>query len=151
VPSSSIEEDVQSIQDPVLRRRAERLLSVRERYRKGLVSVADSNGNVRWIPWQEATAQGATGTPDNKLTQKRITQNAAFKTPSKIVKRSDRQRVESLAKRFWDQVQLNPAMAPMILKEMQTEYWKAGQPVSFEDMKLAAIELLKKAAEAQAK
>ncbi|HSE44953.1 MAG TPA: hypothetical protein VLA89_06455 [Gemmatimonadales bacterium] len=63
-----------------------------------------------------------------------------------IVKRSDRDRVHSLAKRFWDTVKDNPNMAPLVLQELQQEYWKKGQPVSYEDMRLAAVELLKKAA-----
>lgn len=149
MPSRSIRDDVEEIEDPDLRAKAKKLLRQSPRYHRGLVASTDSEGNVGWIPWQHATAQGPTGTKQNKLTSRSFGGSVLNNDP--IKKRSDRERVESLARRFWDVVKDNPNMAPLVLKELHAEYWKHGQPVSYEDMRLAAIELLKKAAEDAAK
>lgn len=133
---------VDEIEDDVLREKARKLLRKGPRSARGYVAAADSNGNVGWIPWQKATAQGPTG--QNVLTSRAYGGTILKNDP--IKKRSDRERAESLARRFWETVRDNPKMAPLVLQELHSEYWKAGQPVSYEDMKTAAIELLKKAA-----
>lgn len=134
---------VEEIEDPKLKAKARNLLRKNPRSSRGFVATSDDRGNVGWIPWQQATAQGPTG--ESVLTSPKFRQQMGL-PHNPIVKRSDRERVESLAKRFWDTIKDNPSMAPLILKELQQEYWKAGQPVSYEDMRIAAVELLKKAA-----
>lgn len=150
--TSDLNELVDQIENPALKRKAQRLLGQRGSFR-GYVARTDSRGNVGWIPWQQATAQGPTGTDQNILTSKKYNArvNARFAEKTPIQKRTERERVESLATRFWKQIQADPNMAPIILKEMHEEYWKAGRPVSYDDMKAAAIQLLRKAAEEAAR
>lgn len=143
---SRLAKAVDEIEDDRLRQKAVKLLRESPRYHRGLVASADSSGKVGWIPWQKATAQGPTGTPENQIVERAYTKPAILPR-NKPQKRSDIERVESLARRFWDVVKDNPKMAPLLLSEMQREYWMAGQPVTYEDMKIAAIELLKKAAQ----
>lgn len=146
---SNLTKLVDEIEDEVLRAKAIKLLRQSPRYHRGLVSSTDSNGNVQWIPWQKATAQGPTGTKRNILTSR--TGKGSILQNAPIRKRSERERVESLARRFWETIRDNPKMAPLVLQDIETEYWKAGQPVTYEQIKDAAIELLKKAAEDAAK
>lgn len=141
---SNLTKLVDEIEDEVLRQKAIKMLRQSPRYHRGLVAASDSRGNVGWIPWQKATAQGPTGTAQNVLTSP--THRGSILQNEPLKKRSDRERAESLARRFWETVRDNPKMAPLVLQELHSEYWKAGQPVSYEDMKNAAIELLKKAA-----
>lgn len=141
---SKLAKAVEDIQDPALREKATKLLRQSPRYYRGLVASSDDRGKVGWIPWQEATAQGPTGTPENQIVSRKFKGTILKNDPLK--KRTDRERAESLARRFWSTVKDNPSMAPLVLKELQIEYWKAGQPISFEQMKEAAIQLLKKAA-----
>lgn len=139
---SRLTDAVEEIQDPVLREKARKLLRKGPRSARGYVAATDSNGNVGWVPWQKATAQGPTG--QNILVERSYGGTILKNDP--IKKRSDRERAESLARRFWETVRDNPKMAPLVLQELHSEYWKAGQPVTYEEMKQAAIELLKKAA-----
>jgi hypothetical protein len=62
-----------------------------------------------------------------------------------ILRRDPLARVESLTKRLVDAVNQNPALFPMILKEIQGEYWKAGAPVSIEKLREAATTLIQQA------
>ncbi len=62
-----------------------------------------------------------------------------------IKKRSDVQRVESMAKRLFDTIEKNPWEADMILKGMAAEYWKAGKPISFDELKALAAPYIEKA------
>jgi hypothetical protein len=59
-----------------------------------------------------------------------------------IVKRTPQQRIESLANRLRDS---DPAFIEPILKELASEYWKAGMPVSTEDLRAVAASLLNQA------
>ena len=62
-------------------------------------------------------------------------------------KRTELQRVESLANRLWGAVaDRNPGETERILKMMQVEGWKAGSPISYEEVKRIAITQMKLAA-----
>ena len=62
-------------------------------------------------------------------------------------KRTEMQRVESLANRLWGAVaDRNPGETERILKLMQAEGWKAGSPISYEEVKRIAITQMKLAA-----
>lgn len=62
-------------------------------------------------------------------------------------KRTEMQRVESLANRLWGAVaDRNPGETERILKMMQAEGWKSGSPISYEEVKRIAITQMKLAA-----
>lgn len=62
-------------------------------------------------------------------------------------KRTELQRVESLANRLWGAVSdRNPGETERILKMMQAEGWKAGSPISYDEIKRIAITQMKLAA-----
>jgi hypothetical protein len=62
-------------------------------------------------------------------------------------KRSERERVESLSAKLWAAVQNHqPGEMEVVLKMLQAEAWKQGQPVTYEDVKQLAIEQMKLAA-----
>lgn len=144
--NSELTELVEAMEDPVLKAKAQQLLKLPPRMSaKGMVSRVEENGRVSWVSYKDATARGATGTPENRIVERRVKGDIPGLTP--IVKRSDRERVESLSRRFWDQIQTNPAMAPLLLQEIREEYWKSGNPITYEEIKQAAIKLLKKAAD----
>ena len=138
--TSNLAEIVETIQDPVLRKKAKALLAKERRYLRG-VARSDDRGRVGRIGWDQATIQEHGG--EKYVVTPRV-EGVLDRAPVK--KRSDAERVESLARRFWDTIKDNPSMAPLVLQELQAEYWKAGQTVAYEDIKQAAIELLKKAA-----
>lgn len=62
-------------------------------------------------------------------------------------KRSERERVESLSAKLWAAVQNHkPGEMEVVLKMLQAEAWKQGQPVTYEDVKQLAIQQMKLAA-----
>lgn len=136
---------IEEIEDPKLRKRALDLLNredPRKEYR-GFFSRADDRGRAGIAPWKQSTAIGPAG--QSRIVEK--TYNVPIRDdmrPAPIQKRTHVQRVESLARRFWETIQQNPALAPAVLREIQAEYWKAGEPVTFEDCRRAAIELLRR-------
>lgn len=75
------------------------------------------------------------------------TGKGSFNVNPSTVKRTDRARVESLANRLWKAVQShNPAETELILQMLQAEGWKAGSPVSYEEVKNIAVQQMKLAA-----
>ena len=66
---------------------------------------------------------------------------------SEIKKRTPAERAESLANRLWQSVKdHNPVETEMILKMIHQDAWKAGKPISYDDVKAVAVELMRKAA-----
>lgn len=79
--------------------------------------------------------------------QKQVTQDVNW-DQAPLKKRSERERVESLAARLWKSVEeRKPGEMELILQEMATESWKRGDPVTYEDVKRLAITQMKMAAE----
>lgn len=103
------------------------------------------DGKRSIVPWQEATAQGRTGTPENRI----LSSPKTFPEPdwgvTPLQRRTGPQRLESLSRRIWNQIQADPTMTPQILKYYHEELWKSGMPVTYEDIKNIAIGLLEKA------
>lgn len=141
--SRSLADAVEEIQDPKLREQARKLLREDPRNLRGFAAFADESGRAGFTPWQKTTTRGTIGESEFR---RDVARSLEISKPRPVVKRSDRERVEALARRFWSTVKDNPNVAPALLREIQAEYWKAGDTVSYEDMRLAAIELLKKAA-----
>lgn len=64
-----------------------------------------------------------------------------------IVKRTPQQRAESLANRLWASVKdHNPVETELILKMIHQDAWKAGKPISYDDVKKVAADLMRQAA-----
>jgi hypothetical protein len=64
-----------------------------------------------------------------------------------IRKRTPAERAESLANRFWQSVKdHDPAQTEMILKQLYGEAWKAGMPISYDEVKQVATNALRLAA-----
>lgn len=62
-------------------------------------------------------------------------------------KRSLAQRAESLANRFWAAVKdHDPAQTELMLKMLYQDSWKVGQPISYDEVKQVAINLLRQQA-----
>lgn len=150
---TSLRKAIEEIEDPVLREKAQKQLErgdPRKQFR-GFFSRADDRGRVGIAPWRQSTALGPAGESRIVARAYNVRLREPLLVPRPVVRRSDRERVESLARRFWDTVRDDPRMAPLVLREIQAEYWKAGSTVSYEDCKRAAIALLKKAAAEAAK
>lgn len=141
-----LREEVEQIQDPELKRKAQRLLGVQNRTLRGYVSRADNTGKVGWVREEQATGYGPMGQTKLRQPSKNIQVDPNFMAVDEIKKRTDRERAESLARRFWETCRDNPGMAPLVLQSLHEEGWKQGRPVSYEDLKDAAIKMLKKAA-----
>jgi hypothetical protein len=136
-----LDDVVETIEDPVLRAKAKRLLKLEDRRVRGVGRSTD-RGDVGRIPWTDATIVERDG--EKYLRTPKV--EAKGLDPAPIRKRTDQQRVESLARRFWDTVKDNPKMARLVLQDIQTELWQSGRPITFEDLKETAVALLKKAA-----
>jgi hypothetical protein len=64
-----------------------------------------------------------------------------------LLRRSPAQRAESLANRLWQSVKDHrPAETELVLQLLHEEQWKKGMPISYEDVKQAAMELMRQAA-----
>ena len=59
-----------------------------------------------------------------------------------IVKRSPQERIESMAQRL---MKADPAQNEQILKEIGEEYWKAGAPITHEQLRAIAAHFLNRA------
>lgn len=143
-----LREEVSQIQDAALRRKAERLLGLESRTLRGWVSRADSNGKVGWIREEVATGQGPMGKTVLDEREIEVEVDKSFMHQAPIKKRTNDERAESLARKFWATCRDDPSLAPLVLKELQAEEWRQGRAVSYDDMRAAAVELLKKAAAA---
>ena len=65
----------------------------------------------------------------------------------RLQKRTEAQRVESMTRRLMEAVKNHqPGEMQLILQQMSAEGWKAGSPVSYEEVKRVAIEAMKTAA-----
>lgn len=65
-------------------------------------------------------------------------------------RRSPAERAESLAQRFWASVKdHDPAQTEVILKQLYGDAWKAGKPISYDEVKRVAVEALRLAAAKQ--
>ena len=84
----------------------------------------------------------------NKLKkgERTVSLDPSWKAPP-IQKRSDVQRTDSMAKRLQDAINTNSWEAELILKDVQLELWRKGNAIAFEDLKVEAARLLKKAAD----
>lgn len=150
--STSLRKAIEEIENPRLKEKVEALLGKDPRKRfRGFFARADDRARVGIAPWRQSTALGPAG--QSRIVERSYEVRADQKllVPRPVVKRADRERVESLARRFWETVRDDPRMAPLVLQQIQAEYWKAGETISYEQCKEAAIELLKKAAAKAAK
>lgn len=68
-----------------------------------------------------------------------------WRTPlSDIKKRTPAQRAEALAQKFWQSVKdHDPAQTELVLKMLYQDSWKKGQPISYDEVKQLAVELLR--------
>lgn len=130
-----------------------------QRYRQLLAKYGDQDipnmvghgtpdGRSAIVAKRNAIAAGTPGTPDFRIKPRAVTSGPA--SPEQwgvdaVARRSGVERVESLTRRLWDQIQANPQMAGAILKDYQLELWRNGTPVSYEDLKKIAVELLTEA------
>lgn len=118
--------------------------------RKRLLKLADFDHPL--IPGYSAVSQEQDGKVKTMFQKNdedvhAVPGTGTFDPVSEIVKRSDRERVESLANRLWQAVESrNPGDMVGVLRLMQAEGWKQGQTLSFEDVKRVAIAQMKKAA-----
>jgi hypothetical protein len=64
-----------------------------------------------------------------------------------IRKRTPAERAESLANRFWQAVKdHDPAQTEIILKQLYGEAWRAGMPISYDEVKQLAANVMRLAA-----
>ncbi len=66
-----------------------------------------------------------------------------------LKKRTTSQRVESMALRLWGAIQKQPWEAEMLVRTIQSEYWKEGIPRTYDQCKLAAQVLIRRAEQKQ--
>lgn len=132
--------------------RSERYKKLLEKYGDqdipGMAGRGDADGRFGPVAKRNAIAAGTPGTPDFRIKPRAV--SAGPSTPEEwgvdsVQRRAQTARVESLTRRLWDQIQMNPAMAGAILKDYQRELWLAGTPVSYEELKKVAIDLLMEA------
>lgn len=65
----------------------------------------------------------------------------------RLVKRTPAQRTESLANRLWQSVKdHDPVATEMVLKLLYEDAWKRGMPISYDDVKNIAANLMRQAA-----
>lgn len=114
----------------------------------GMVGHGTPDGRSSIVAKRNAIAGGTPGTPDFHIRPRAVATGPA--TPEQwgvqaVARRNANERVESMTRRLWDQIQANPRMAAAILKDYQLELWRQGTPVSYDDLKKVAIELLTEA------
>jgi hypothetical protein len=131
--------------------RSERYKKLLERYGDqdipGMAGRGAPGGRFAPVAKRNAIAAGVPGTPSFRIKPRGIRSDA---TPedwgvAPVKRRSADQRVESLTRRMWEQIQADPKMAAAILKTYQEDLWRAGTPISYDDLKKIAIELLTEA------
>jgi len=105
---------------------------------RGHVAASHGVGKTGALHWADSTFPN--GRPSDKTVQ------GQFEANDPIVKRSNAQRTEAMAKRLWDAIQKNPQQAGVLLKYVHEAAWRDGMPVSYDDLKEVAVELLRKAA-----
>lgn len=109
--------------------------------RRGYVARVDDRGSVGWAHWTDADGVGDPG----ELRLRKRAYQAPVVEANPIPRRDPLARVESLTRRLVDEVMANPGMYDHILTEIQGEYWKAGAPVSVDQLRDAARILLERA------
>jgi hypothetical protein len=124
----------------------------------GTVVQVEDDGPARRLPWQFSdTTYGETGSGRTRIRQR--VHPPAFVQPETIVRRSERARAEALAQTFVKQLEQmrtelgrppEPAdLSEQWLRAFGLELWRAGDPVTTEDMRKVAelyLEAVKKGA-----
>ena len=119
--------------------------------------VTDKNAVAQGSVDQGVTAGGFTGglrsMADLERKQAEYKQDAAARFHDfgvePLKRRTERERVESMTKRLVDAIEKQPWEAELLLKGAALESWKAGHPVSYDDLRQAAQPLIEKAAHDQ--
>lgn len=131
--------------------RSERYRKLLEKYGNadipGMAGRGAPGGRYGPVAKRHAIAEGVPGTDSFRIKPRSIGSDA---TPedwgvAPLQRRTQMQRVESLTRRMWEQIQRDPKMAAAILKTYQEDLWRSGTPISYEELKKIAIELLSEA------
>lgn len=133
----------------------ERRLKNNPALRRGYVASADNYGRVGWVPWQQSIAPRGRiqSTQDGRVLVHRDDPNMVWDPRSRSFKqwkadspkkRTPLARVESLTRRLVEQFKANGVIPGELLTEITGEYWKAGAPITTEQLRRVAAELLKR-------
>ena len=104
---------------------------------RGHVAASYGRGKTGALDWRDSAFPN--GKPSDQVVEAQFARDP-------IVKRTNQQRTEAMAKRLWDGIQKYPQLAPVLLKYVHEEAWKDGMPMSYDDLKEVAVELLRKQA-----
>lgn len=105
---------------------------------KGYKSRATKDGRAGLVSQARVEAE---------LAAARAMSHGEFFDLTPLKKRTDAQRAESMASRIWKAVQDGePLMVERVLREIHGEKWKAGDPITYEEVRAWAVEQLKQAA-----
>lgn len=71
--------------------------------------------------------------------------DAAFGKEAPIERRTAQARVDSLSSKMWEEAIKNPELMEQLCRRIQGEAWKSGRTVSYDEVRAAAAELLRRA------
>jgi hypothetical protein len=133
-PEKSIEDSREEFKEKALRYLREHPEAMRRVDRVGQVAQWTKEGGARYEDWRKSQIH------EGRLQQ--TEQYAAEFEAAPVVRRTLDQRIESMVKRL---LLLPPELREAMLEQIASEYWKAGMPVSGEDLKALATHYLNRA------